>query len=590
MKKIPQAIVVLLALVAPILFFGAVELVLWVGGVRTLAEGRDPFEGFSERGRVFRLDAERGVYETAPGAAFSFNEQRFQAPKPPESFRVFVLGGSSAYGFPWGARVAFPEQLRAGLHAVWPERTIEVINAGGMSYASHRLRILTHEVLEYEPDLLVIYGGHNEFIERRFYRSHLERPRELDALRRTFHQWRLYSALTRMYQGSLERGAEEGAADAMAEFDLAVIREAPLNVSDAEKGRVRTLFEENLRIIVELARRAGVPIVLCTVPSNVRDWAPDQSFFPQGTPLDDQRLAGTLLLDAQGALERGEARAALDDLQQALSLAPGHAGVHFQLGRAYEASGRWKEARTSYVRARDTDGSPTRAPSSFNETIRHVSSSQGVPLIDVEELFEAEAPHRLLGFDHFEDYVHPTPAAHGSIALALWTLLLEEGFVGEQRPAEPSVFHAAVPVPDPSAVAEGSDDPRMRAAQLFNLGVVLAKQGRDDQALEKMRAAAEILPNHAKPRLNIGIVLHRQGRDEEAVLELREALRLEPGHIHTHLVLGRSLYRLGRHAEAEEILQRAARAAPDSAPVLKLLGTVRYEQRRFRDGEGAPGR
>ncbi len=135
----------LLAAVTLLLFFGAVEIALWAGGVRPLAGGRDPFEGFSERVRVFRLDAEHGVYETAPGAAFSFNEQRFRASKPPEGFRIFVLGGSSAYGFPWGARVAFPQQLKAGLRAVWPDRTIEVVNAAGMSYASHRLRILTHE-------------------------------------------------------------------------------------------------------------------------------------------------------------------------------------------------------------------------------------------------------------------------------------------------------------------------------------------------------------------------------------------------------------------------------------------------------------
>ena len=161
-------------------------------------------------------------------------------------------------------------------------------------------------------------------------------------------------------------------------------------------------------------------------------------------------------------------------------------------------SGRWEQARASYVSARDADGSPTRAPSSFNDTIRRVARTEGVPLLDVEQLFEAEAPHRMLGFDHFEDYVHPTPAAHGRIALALWTLLLEEGLLGEQRRAEPSVFHAAVRRPERGTASEGDDDPQMRAAQLFNLGVVLAKQGHDDQALEKFRSAAEILPSHAQ--------------------------------------------------------------------------------------------
>ena len=90
----------LLVVFSPLLFFGLVETALWTADVEPLSAARDPFEGFSERVRVFELDAEGEHYETAPSALPTFNPQRFRARKPEGGLRVFALGGSSAYGFP----------------------------------------------------------------------------------------------------------------------------------------------------------------------------------------------------------------------------------------------------------------------------------------------------------------------------------------------------------------------------------------------------------------------------------------------------------------------------------------------------------
>ena len=45
----------------------------------------------------------------------------------------------------------------------------EVINAGGVSYASYRVASLMEELTTYEPDLFIVYTGHNEFLEERTY-------------------------------------------------------------------------------------------------------------------------------------------------------------------------------------------------------------------------------------------------------------------------------------------------------------------------------------------------------------------------------------------------------------------------------------
>ena len=90
---------------------------------------------------------------------------QWAALKPERGFRVFILGGSSAYGFPWGAEQSFSRPLEDALVDALPDRDVEVINAAAMSYGSHRLRVLVRELLHYEPDLFVLYSGHNEFVD-----------------------------------------------------------------------------------------------------------------------------------------------------------------------------------------------------------------------------------------------------------------------------------------------------------------------------------------------------------------------------------------------------------------------------------------
>jgi len=97
---------VTLAVLAPI------EAGLAVAGVEGLLAERDPFAGLSQRVRVFRAEPGRGVYATPPAAVQrSFNYQEFQLERAESGFRFFTLGGSSAYGVPWGSEIAFTRVL-----------------------------------------------------------------------------------------------------------------------------------------------------------------------------------------------------------------------------------------------------------------------------------------------------------------------------------------------------------------------------------------------------------------------------------------------------------------------------------------------
>jgi hypothetical protein len=129
----------------------------------------DPFVGFSKTLPLFTLNQDDNRYWTAPARREFFYPDSFAADKPKNEFRVFCLGGSTVQGRPYSIETAFGAWLELTLKAAQPNRPIRVVNCGGISYASYRLVPVLREVLGYQPDLIILYTGHNEFLEDRTY-------------------------------------------------------------------------------------------------------------------------------------------------------------------------------------------------------------------------------------------------------------------------------------------------------------------------------------------------------------------------------------------------------------------------------------
>ena len=91
------------------------------------------------------------------------SEDCFDIDKKANSFRVFVLGGSSAEGFPFSPMGSFARYIRRRLELVYPKTNIEVVNLGMTAINSYTLLDLLPGVLDQKPDLILIYAGHNEY-------------------------------------------------------------------------------------------------------------------------------------------------------------------------------------------------------------------------------------------------------------------------------------------------------------------------------------------------------------------------------------------------------------------------------------------
>ncbi|MCH8830468.1 MAG: hypothetical protein IID45_12905, partial [Planctomycetes bacterium] len=171
--------------------FVLLEISLRAFDVGRPTEYADPFFGFSKLHPQFEQDEDRGVYVTTRSRLALFGKQEFAVKKPKNGFRVFCLGGSTVRGRPYTTETAFSRWMQIELSAGDRSKKIEVVNCGGLSYASYRLVPLLEEVLKYSPDAIVIACGHNEFLEDRTYKA----IKSQSAARRWLSE-RLYSLRT----------------------------------------------------------------------------------------------------------------------------------------------------------------------------------------------------------------------------------------------------------------------------------------------------------------------------------------------------------------------------------------------------------
>ncbi len=107
-----------------------------------------------------------------------------------------------------------------------------------------------------------------------------------------------------------------------------------------------------------------------------------------------------------------------------------------------------------------------------------------------------------------------------------------------------------------------------------NLGNVLQRAGRLEEAVAHHREALRLYPDYGEAHNNLGAALHRMGWVEEAVAEYKEALRLVPDLGGAHLNLGNALWELGRVEEAVTEYQAGIKLEPESAEMHCNLGAA----------------
>ncbi len=144
-------------------------------------------------------------------------------------------------------------------------------------------------------------------------------------------------------------------------------------------------------------------------------------------------------------------------------------------------------------------------------------------------------------------------------------VLLKQGRADEALPH----FVEALRIKPDLAVAEA------------NMGMALISLGRLDQATQHFTAALQIEPNYPDAHDGLGNALAAQGRVREAAEQFSEALRLRPEYPDAHNDLGVALARQGKLDEAAHQFTEALRASPTFADAYHNLGNVLAGQGRL---------
>ena len=104
-------------------------------------------------------------YPTININSHGFRGPEFEAEKPDDTYRIFVIGGSSTFGIGTADGSTIPAHLERMYREAnpFPQLRIEVINAGIPAAQSYTESLMVkNQILRLDPDLLIVYDGHND--------------------------------------------------------------------------------------------------------------------------------------------------------------------------------------------------------------------------------------------------------------------------------------------------------------------------------------------------------------------------------------------------------------------------------------------
>jgi Flp pilus assembly protein TadD len=134
-----------------------------------------------------------------------------------------------------------------------------------------------------------------------------------------------------------------------------------------------------------------------------------------------------------------------------------------------------------------------------------------------------------------------------------------------------------------AAIAKNPDD----AESFSNLGQVLVREGKAEEALPYFDRAIAIIPQRWAYRFNRARALGIVGRTADAVAGYRDAQQLFPDDYATAFNLGLALHKLGDEAAAVDAFQKAIQLDPNDASFRMALGISLERLQRPRDAAAA---
>ncbi len=351
--------------VLPIAFLAVIETALRVGGY-----GEDlglfTMEQVGAKNYLVMNPDVKNRYFTHVDFSPNTSQDYFLLPKPPNTFRVFFLGGSTTVGFPYGYVGSFSTFFRQRLQALVPSVRIETVNLGMTATNSYTVVDILPEVLQCQPDLIVVYDGHNEF-----YGALGTSSAEGVGSYRWLNRLYLHTIHLKLFQ--LVRNTVRSASSILGRnspADRGTMMERMAQgkfvpIHNEQYERCMRNFRDNLIEIHLMCTEKGIPLILSTQASNLRDFEPFENH-------SSDFVSGLKVLSEADSLL----------------------------------------AKELFIRAKDEDELRFRTSSDFNSVIRSMATRSNVYIADVESVFAASSPFAITGREMILEHLHPTLRGH----------------------------------------------------------------------------------------------------------------------------------------------------------------------------------
>jgi tetratricopeptide (TPR) repeat protein len=330
----------------------------------------------------------------------------FLAEKPDNTFRIFVMGSSTVYGFPYERNLMFSRILHKQLEDAYPDKKIEMVNTAITAINSFTLLDFTKQILKYKPDAVLIYAGHNEFYGAFGIGSNetMSRNRELTQLNIALMDIRIYQLIRNIISGVSQKiGKNKNEVHGTLMKRMVASKDILLHSEEYNIAMER--FRQNMSDILEKNQKKKVPVFLSEVISNVRGMEPFNSV-------------------------------AKDTLEAAIDV--------FKKAKAEEENGDFGKALQLYYKAKDLDCIRFRASEDVNRIINELAVEYKANRIPMLDWFQSNSPNKLIGDNLLTEHVHPNIKGNFLMAEAFFTGIVKSGLLGnpsknEIHPAEYSM-------------------------------------------------------------------------------------------------------------------------------------------------------
>ena len=314
----------------------------------------------------------------------------FLKEKSKDTYRIFVLGESTTVGFPYGFNGSFHRWLKYRLMFTFPDVNFEIINLSLTAVNSYTIADFAEEVVDYNPDAILIYVGHNEYYGALGVGSAFKagnNPKIVKSIIR-LRELKLYQLVNNIVEGLRKKD------DKISEKSL--MQHMPADkkiVFESEKyWQAINQFKYNINRTLKILDKENIPVFISNLVSNEKDLKP-------------------FISEANSEVS---------------------ASKYFQKAWELYKNNDFIEAKKQFIKAKEYDLLRFRAPEQINEEIEKMANSYSqVEFVDSKSRFEQASPNDIIGNETLLEHVHPNLYGYALLSDAFFNKIEEKKLIGK---------------------------------------------------------------------------------------------------------------------------------------------------------------